>query len=241
MPQPSKSAQSGEIDAGGVDWRQRAVERSLDAARLRAEERAQRFLDAALELTVEHQSTEFTVQDVVARSRQSLRSFYQYFEGKQELLLAVFEEAMRASTAQLRAAVEGETDPAARLRRFVVDLYASCARNPDPDAPATNAAVRAMADFAFRLAATDPDRLARGTSELYALALELVRAAQGQDADRAASARRTVILLQAVMFNAFATTGDRGRVSDAAEEMWTFCSQGIGVPAAPTGGRRRRA
>ena len=35
---------------------------------------------------------DFTVQDVVERSGQSLRSFYQYFAGKHELLLALFEE-----------------------------------------------------------------------------------------------------------------------------------------------------
>ena len=70
MTQSGSNAQTGEIDPGGADWRQRAVERSLDAARLRAEERAQRFLDAALQLTVEHQGTDFTVQDVVARSGQ---------------------------------------------------------------------------------------------------------------------------------------------------------------------------
>ena len=34
------------------------------------------------------------MQEVVDRSKQSLRSFYQYFDGKHELLLALFEEEM---------------------------------------------------------------------------------------------------------------------------------------------------
>src|SRR5215472_985864 len=76
-------------------WRQRAVSRSLNAARSRAEKRAQRFLDAAFELMDEKGTTDFTIQEVIDRSNQSLRGFYQYFDGKEELLLALFEESIR--------------------------------------------------------------------------------------------------------------------------------------------------
>ena len=76
-------------------WKQRAVERSTRAAKLRAEQRVQRFLDAAQAIITEKGSTDFTVQEVVDRSRQSLRSFYQHFDGKHELLLALFEDALR--------------------------------------------------------------------------------------------------------------------------------------------------
>ena len=69
-------------------WRTRAVSRSLHAARSRAEVRVQRFLDAAFELMDEKGSTDFTIQEVIDRSKQSLRGFYQYFNGKDELLLA---------------------------------------------------------------------------------------------------------------------------------------------------------
>ena len=43
---------------------------------------------------------DFTVQEVVERSGQSLRSFYQYFGGKHELLLALFEESVRWTAEQ---------------------------------------------------------------------------------------------------------------------------------------------
>ena len=41
----------------------------------------QRFLEAAFELIDEKGTTEFTIQEVVDRSKQSLRSFYEYFDG----------------------------------------------------------------------------------------------------------------------------------------------------------------
>ena len=78
-------------DANEPAWRERAVARSLNAARFRAEQRVQRFLDAAFELIDEKGTTEFTIQEVVDRSKQSLRSFYEYFDGKDELVLALFE------------------------------------------------------------------------------------------------------------------------------------------------------
>ena len=87
-------------------WRQRAVSRSLNAARSRAEKRAQRFLDAAFELMDEKGTTDFTIQEVIDRSKQSLRGFYQYFDGKDDLMLALFEETLRESIEDMREAVE---------------------------------------------------------------------------------------------------------------------------------------
>src|SRR5688572_22637338 len=98
--------------------RELAVARSLDPARARAEKRVQRFLDAAMELMDSTDGKEFTVQEVVERSGQSLRSFYQYFAGKHELLLALFEESIRTTAAQVRTVVDESDDPLERLRTF---------------------------------------------------------------------------------------------------------------------------
>ena len=46
-------------------WRERAVSRSLQAARTRAEKRVQRFMDAAFELIDEKGTTDFTIQEVI--------------------------------------------------------------------------------------------------------------------------------------------------------------------------------
>src|SRR5207237_9191202 len=110
----------------GLTWRELAVARSLDPARARAESRVQRFLDAALELMNSASGKEFTVQEVVERSGQSLRSFYQYFAGKYELLLALFEESVRSTAEQLREVTSEEDDPLERLHRFAVEYYRMC-------------------------------------------------------------------------------------------------------------------
>src|SRR5437762_14235149 len=96
-------------DANVPAWRQRAVSRSLNAARSRAEQRVQRFLDAAFALIDEKGSTEFTIQEVIDRSKQSLRAFYQYFDGKDELLLALFEETVHEATDDLATVTDASS------------------------------------------------------------------------------------------------------------------------------------
>src|SRR3954465_6768684 len=110
-------------DENAPAWRQRAVSRSLHAARSRAEKRAQRFLDAAFQLVDEKGSTEFTIQEVIDRSKQSLRGFYEYFEGKDDLLPAMFEETVREACDDIRATVDTESDPLARLHVFTIRLH----------------------------------------------------------------------------------------------------------------------
>jgi AcrR family transcriptional regulator len=109
-------------EGSGPGWRQRAVSKSLTAARGRAEQRVQGLLDAAFALIDERATTQFTIQEVVDRSKQSLRGFYQYFEGKDELLFALLEESIRESLDDLRSAVEAESKPLERLRAFTICL-----------------------------------------------------------------------------------------------------------------------
>ena len=105
----------------GLSWREFAVARSLDSARSRAETRVQRFMDAALELVNRGSGTDFTVQEVVERSGQSLRTFYQYFDGKHELLLALFEESIASTEEYLRRRIAEEGDAFGLQHCFVME------------------------------------------------------------------------------------------------------------------------
>lgn len=73
--------------------------------------RADRFIKTAVEILGETGRTDFTVQEVVTRSKTSLRAFYQHFSSKDELLLALFDRTM-SQTAQLwRARPPDSTAP----------------------------------------------------------------------------------------------------------------------------------
>src|SRR5207237_1577533 len=145
----------------GLTWRELAVARSLDPARARAESRVQRFLDAALELMNSASGKEFTVQEVDERSGQSLRSFYQYFAGKYELLLALFEESVRSTAEQLQEVIAEEKDPLERVRRFAVEYYRMC--RPAPKGRSTKRAPNpvAIAEFVQQLLTAHPKEASR--------------------------------------------------------------------------------
>src|SRR6187200_2478150 len=126
----SQEPADGVTEAAGTTWRDLAVARSLDPARARAEKRVQRFLDAAVELMSSSENKDFTVQQVVERSGQSLRSFYQYFAGKYELLLALFEESVRTTAQHLAESIEGIDDPLQRLQAVLAEYYRVCTPGP---------------------------------------------------------------------------------------------------------------
>ncbi|MER6813407.1 TetR/AcrR family transcriptional regulator [Spirillospora sp. NPDC000708] len=205
-------------------WKQRAVERSTKAAKLRAEQRVERFLDAAQAIITEKNTTDFTVQEVVDRSRQSLRSFYQHFDGKHELLLALFEDALRRSADQIRAAAAGQADPLARLK-VAVELLFELSR-PDPSAQRP-----LFTDFAPQLLISHPAEVKIAHAPLLALFTELMTEAEaaGQLRAEVAPRRAAALVMQTVMFVAQSNgvSEDENAHPLEAGEVWDFCALGV--------------
>ena len=205
-------------------WKQRAVERSIKTAKLRAAQRVQRFLDAAQAIIIEKGSTDFTVQEVVDRSRQSLRSFYLQFDGKHELLLALFEDALSRSADQIRAATVSHSDPLDRLKVAVQLLFE--ASRPDPTAKRP-----LFTDFAPRLLVSHPAEVKVAHAPLLALLTELMEqaGAAGKLRDDINPRLMAAMTMQTVMFIAQSS----GSSDDAtihpitADEVWDFCSRGF--------------
>ncbi|MEU1274312.1 TetR/AcrR family transcriptional regulator [Streptomyces sp. NPDC005799] len=203
-------------------WKQRAVERSTQAAKRRAEQRVERFLDAAQAIMAEKGTTDFTVQEVVDRSKQSLRSFYQHFDGKHELLLALFEDAMSKSADELRALAAQQSDPLDRVRVVVQELFE--VSRPDPSArqrPLFSA-------FAMRLLVTHPAEMRVANAPLLTLFTELMEELEEADLLRPGfTARRVAALtMQTVMFNA-RSSDQEGAHPITAEEIWDYCANGF--------------
>ena len=222
--------------ADTVSWRELAVARSLDSARTRAENRVQRFLDAALELMADGDSREFTVQEVVERSGQSLRSFYQYFGGKHELLLALFEESIRTTADYLRQQVADIDDPRERVHRFVLEYYRMC-RPASKGRSAKKSAQPSpvLVEFAQQLLTAHPTEAARAFIPLVTLLEELLDEAAAAGVIREGLHRRHLagVVLEMIMFNAFSATIAGASVqpdgAGAAEELWDLVFHGLGA------------
>ena len=209
-------------------WRQRAVSRSLHAARSRAEQRAQRFLDAAFELIDEKGTTDFTIQEVIDRSKQSLRGFYQYFDGKDELLLALFEEAVGESVEDLRTVVEHETDPLERLHAFVIRLHEWCDPSEGPRKRGSHNR-RPISEFMVQLAGNHPDRLRDAISPISDMMVDLLEDAVAAGEVETPDTRRTgALIMRTVMYSWFGNRLARSaRTRISAEESWQFCLDGL--------------
>ena len=228
----SKSAAGAAGAAKGDDApsrRELAVARSLDSARTRAENRVQQFLDAAVELMDEDPNRDFTVQEVVDRSGQSLRSFYQYFDGKYELLLALFEESVRATVVSLRDTLP-TGDAGERLHAFVIQYHAMCR----PARSGRGRPTPGMARFAQQLLTEHPKEAAAAFGPLMDLARELLdaAAAAGAIGDYLEHDLLAGVLLQAIMFNSFATIISGKATAEAAadadpEVMWGLFFRGM--------------
>lgn len=210
-------------------WRQRAVSKSLSAARSRAEQRAQGLLNAAFELIDEKGSTEFTIQEVVDRSKQSLRGFYQYFEGKDELLFALLEESIRETLEDLRAAVGAEATPLDRLRAFTIRLHEWC--EPIGTRRKRGAHNRMpLSEFSLQLAVKNPDRLVTVMAPISQMLVDLLNAAVAAgDLEVEEPVRAALLIQQTVMYGWLMNRlvkSPRGRVT--AEDAWAFCLHGLG-------------
>ncbi len=211
-------------------WRERAVSRSLHAARSRAERRVQRFLDAAFELIDEKGTTEFTIQEVIDRSQQSLRGFYQYFDGKNQLLLALFEETIREATDDLQGVVDAQTQPIERLRAFTIRLHEWCDPSEKPRKRGTHNR-RPIVEFSVQLAADHPEQVKAAMAPIMHTMLELIEAADAAGAIDVGDARRAAGLLQqTVMYSWFSNRlAESARSRVTAEETWDFCLHGLGA------------
>ena len=212
--------------------RELAVARSLDPARARAEKRVQRFLDAALELMSAPDTRDFTVQQVVDRSGQSLRSFYQYFDGKYELLLALFEESVAQAAEQLAESMGGHDDPLERLRAFVAAYYRLCTpppSNADPASGRTGLNPHAIAEFAQQLLTEHPREATQAFAPLVELLLEVLDEASEVGAIRDDLDNRRVagVLLQAIMFNAFSATISGTPLRDGDDALLDIVFRGL--------------
>ncbi len=151
-----------------------------------------RLIDTAMDLFFEHGFHAVGVDRVIAEVGVTKTTFYNHFESKDELILAVIRRRdrweIRNFTDALRA---GSDDPRARLmgvfdlihRRFTAPEYRGCiflnaaSEFPSPNDPVRRAAMDHTA--AFRAVILDAARLAGAGDDADALTDELMVLVQG--------------------------------------------------------------
>jgi AcrR family transcriptional regulator len=218
---------SGDIarDEEVPSWQKASVERSLRGARERAQKRSDRFVAAALELIEESADHDFTVQDVLDRSTMSVRTFYNFFDGKDSLLLAVYETILsKTAVPLLRERCALQTDPVQRFRA-VFDAMAEITATPAPLS-------RALSLFHLRLAQNRPQDLIHALEPLHGFLVELLTgvAAAGRLRGDLELATLGAMVQELLMADAH-TTVLSGVRRTSVDDLWAFCSAAILRPS----------
>ncbi|GAA0960075.1 TetR/AcrR family transcriptional regulator [Actinocorallia libanotica] len=220
-------------DAPDASWQDRALERSLKAARAKAVSRSRRYIVTAAQMLQESGRTDFTVHELVQRSRTSLRSFYQYFANKEELLLALLEETIADSVAQWRREA-GDEDALGGLRVLVHRIHGSTGDDP------WNRLNRVLALYHAGLARQRPEAYLGALSPLVAVVREQVERGAEQGLLRSDLPPRQLaavfveLVVGAAVLNALGAPRFGG-VSDP-DRMWEFCRAGlVGTASADPG------
>jgi AcrR family transcriptional regulator len=207
------------VPAGRERIVNRTVERGSEARRERALDAVERIMDAARAIAVEQGRTSFTVQQVVERAGIALQTFYRHFRSKDEMLLAVFEEAMLGGTERIHSMAAPYADPVARLKEILTNALRL-------DADASPLTRELVVREHLRLYDLYPREIETSLLPFRQIVANTIREAQatglfpGVDADIEAEIIHHLVISRFHMqtLGAFTSATD-----DIAEQMWDFC------------------
>jgi AcrR family transcriptional regulator len=198
-------------------------------------ERGRQIVAAAYELLEDEGLEGLTIRAVLKKTGLSRRAFYERFEGKDDLMLAVFEQAIRLATSHYSEQVKALSDPMERLRLIVTCIV--LARSTPDDALSQHGKRRgaALSREHLRLAESRPNDLQAALSPLIALIAQLLSDGMKAGVVRDYAPQR----LAALVYNLVSTTvhtemlaeesaaPDRVRRAQLATDIWDFCRRAI--------------
>lgn len=230
---------------GTPGWRNAAAMASL-SDRIAAPENANNgdkspdrthlLVSAAYDLLEEAGLEGLTIRAVLKRTGLARRAFYERFAGKDDLVLAVFEQTLREAARYFREQAAAIDDPEQQIRLIVAGI---ALRTPAVDQfeglDVIDKRSAALSREHLRLAESRPAELQAALSPLLDLIAELV--AQGIEAGKFRPCDPA--LQAALIYNLVSTTihtellaeeagqPDPQRREKLAQEIWEFCRRAI--------------
>jgi AcrR family transcriptional regulator len=209
----------------GADWHRRVLDRSLQKATQRSIDRGSSLIRAAATLLERSNGEGITVQEVADEAGQSLRTLYQYFESKDDLLLAVFEEAMRTYARSIGNALVDLSDPLERLGGGIM----AALRMPEFSDTGVD---RGLARLRLKLGEVEPALVARSQEPVTTVMLDLVTAAAeaGQiDPGDPEEATYMILALKSAYITSQTLGNDFGVPYPSVSRLTSFCLHGLGA------------
>lgn len=237
MPHASKSDRPVATGRSDVppNWEERSARRVLETGRDQILDRSRRIVEAAYDLLKEDGLDGLTIRAVLSRTGLSRRAFYERFEGKDDLVLAVFEHTIRLAADHYREQVANLDDPMERLRLIVKLIVLGRETLAAPGSEENDRRGAAMSREHLRLAESRPRELQIALQPLVALIARQL--ADGMDAGvvRSGDPDRLATLVYNLVATTVQTellalegaaTARRDRAQLAAD-LWEFCWRAI--------------
>jgi AcrR family transcriptional regulator len=197
-------------------------------------DRSRQIVDAAYDLLEDEGLEGLTIRAVLKKTGLSRRAFYERFSGKDDLVVAVFEQTIRLAAVHYREQVGSAPDALERLKLIVTSIVLGSALDSMP-AEQTNRRSAALSREHLRLAESRPADLQAALRPLVNLIAE-----QLADGMEAGSVRQYAPQrLAALVYNLVSTTvhtellaeetsrPDRARRALLAQDIWEFCRRAI--------------
>jgi AcrR family transcriptional regulator len=206
------------------------LDRSIGATVDRSSSVARRLVDASRDLAARRGSSDFTMAEVAAQAHVSLRSVYRYFAGKDDLLLALFEEEAQLGATLLAQQLDAVAADG-RVREYVVSLC---------EMLMTGSGYASML-LREHLALGDrrPEEMRQALSPLVDLLQAELEAAAAAGSTRPVDRHDAVVVFTTVLAHVHAVLlfSPDDDPTTAAERLWSFCAAALAPTS--TGAARR--
>lgn len=199
---------------------------------------AQRFhkmVDAAWSLLDEEGLSGLTVRAVLARTGLARRAFYDLFDSKDDLMLAVFERSLQSAADYFSGQIIHHPDAISRLRLLVYAIVLGRASVAGQQHWEKSRRSAALAREHLRLAETRPKDLERAIAPLIDVIADILRGGMADGTMRTTEPQHLALLV----YNLISTTvhgellaeelgqPSLDRRKRLAEEIWCFCKGAV--------------
>lgn len=215
-------------------WEERSAQRVLETGRDQILERSRKIVEAAYDLLDEEGLEGLTIRAVLTKTGLSRRAFYERFEGKDDLVLAVFEQTIRNATQFFADLIAKLADPMERLKSILTYIVIGEGMI-SPDGVSSNRRGAALSREHLRLAESRPHDLQAALRPLIALIAQELAAGMAAGVVRKDDPQRLAVLV----YNVVATTvhsellasenrqPDQASYARLADDIWEFCRRAI--------------
>lgn len=211
------------------------VKEAIPRVRPTGSDRRRQLIDCAYDLLAEQGLDALTIRTVLDRTGLARRAFYESFAGKDDLVLAVFEETLELAASHYGKLTDGIADPVERLEFIVTAIVLGQSYAGDVPGAGHGRRGAALSREHMRLAESHPAQLQLALSPLLDLLSRHLAQGMAEGAIRKTDPDR----MAALVYNLVSTTVhtellaaegqevDQARRKVLARDIWDFCRHAI--------------